>query len=189
MEGPIDDPAPWVGGTVLPQRADLADGRISSVLLPLPHLVSPTEREHFALWTDIDIPLSVVGEYGGAVEGRGLLPVRQGHEGPDAVLLQRQEVLDGAVGGIGDHACGTKLVAEDGPPQLVAEGLILHDIPRSDERMENETGLAAIDQIVILIAKGGPAIPHQHRRCIGISPADLAGRKPLVARRQRALGV
>ncbi len=43
VEGAIDHPTAWVDRTSFPERADLADGRISSVLLPLSHPIRPAQ--------------------------------------------------------------------------------------------------------------------------------------------------
>jgi hypothetical protein len=62
VEGTIDHPPASVGRAVFSERTRVAEGGISSVLLPLAHLVGPPKRKELVVRTDIDIPLDVIGE-------------------------------------------------------------------------------------------------------------------------------
>jgi hypothetical protein len=68
---------------------------------------------------------------------------------------------------------GVKVPAKDHPPELIQHGLVLHDIRRGHECMEDDASFAAIDNIVIVIPEFcRRAERAAHQSCVGIGGAD-----------------
>lgn len=105
----------------------------------------------------------------------------------DAGSLDGLQVRDRAVGGVRDDAFGTELAAEAGAPELVEEGLILHDVARGDQAVQDNAGFAAIHKVVGLVAQDLAAVRQGHRGGIRIGQADLAVGEALVAGRERTI--
>jgi hypothetical protein len=93
-------------------RAAVATGGAGPVDRPLPGLVGPFQLQHLPAWAAVDVALGVVGEGGGVVVGRGLVPLGQRHVGTDTLLLQGANVLARGVLGIGDQTRGPQFAAE-----------------------------------------------------------------------------
>ena len=64
-----------------------------------------------------------------------------------------------------------ELPTEAGPPQEIEHRLVLHHIGRSDEHAHNDARLAAIDDIMIVIAQPGAPTLQAHWRGIRIRRA------------------
>ncbi len=77
--------------------------------------------------------------------------------------------------GVGDQALGPQLAAEQGAAELVEQDLVLGDIARRREAVEDDPGFTAVDQIVVLVPEHGAPVPHGHGGRVRIGAADLAG--------------
>ena len=73
-------------------------------------------------------------------------------------------------------------------PELVEEGLVLHDITRHHQAAQDDTRSAAIDQIVVLIAQHCAPGRQLHQGRIRIGPAHHASGNALIAGRERPIG-
>ena len=105
-----------------------------------------------------------------------------GHVGPDAGVLDGDDVLGGAVLGIAGDLVRPDLPAEADPPQQIAHRLVLHDVGRGDEGGEDDAALAAIDDVVVVVAEADRApVPHRGGIGIGGADAEVAG-APVAAR-------
>ena len=107
-----------------------------------------------ALRAAVFVALGIVGEvilrHRTAVR---CVEVGQRDVGPDAGILEGDDVLGGAVRGIAGDLVGPDLPAEADPPQQVAHRLVLHDVGRGDEGSEDDAALAAIDDVVVVVAE------------------------------------
>ena len=106
-----------------------------------------------ALRAAVLVPFRVVGEHVPAVEARAVLEVGQRDVGADAGVLDGDDVLDGAVLGIPRDLVGPDLPAEADPPQQIAHRLALHDVGRRHQGGEDDPALAAIDDVVVVVAE------------------------------------
>jgi len=61
--------------------------------------------------------------------------------------------------GVGDHALGPELAAEQGAAELVEQDLVLRHVARRHQAVEDDPGLAAVDPIVVLVAEDGAPVP------------------------------
>ena len=85
-------------------------------------------------------------------------PIRKWRIHADAGTLDGLKVLDRAVSGVRDDTFGTELAAEEGAPELVEEGLILHDVARCDQAVQDNAGFAAINEVVVVVAQDLAAV-------------------------------
>ena len=105
------------------------------------------------------------------------------------LLLDGDDVLDGAVFGVARHLPRAQLPAEARPPEQVERRLVLLHLGRRDQGGEDDPGLAAVDDVVVLVAQVRAAVPERHRRGVGIGRADAEiGRAPVGAARLGAVG-
>ena len=58
---------------------------------------------------------------------------------------------------------------------MVEQDLVLGDIARRREAVEDDPGFTAVDQIVVLVPEHGAPVPHGHGGRVRIGAADLAG--------------
>ena len=84
-----------------------------------------------------------------------MVEVGQGHVGADAGVLDGDDVLGRAVGGVAGHLVRPQLPAEADPPQQIEHRLVLHDVGRRDQRGEDDAALAAVDDVVVVVAQAG----------------------------------
>jgi hypothetical protein len=73
--------------------------------------------------------------------------------GTNAGLFEADDVLNRAVLGTPDRTPGPQLPAEADAMEGVEHRLVIHDIRRRDERLQDNARLAAIDDIVVVIAE------------------------------------
>src|SRR5829696_9572611 len=78
-------------------------------------------RQHVSLWAAVLISRRVVGEFALAVERRPLVEIGEREERPDTGVLEGDDVLGRAVGGIASHLVWPELAPETDPPQQVAQ--------------------------------------------------------------------
>ena len=82
-----------------------------------------------------------------------MLPIRQWNVGADARIFHGFDVLDGAILGITRHRARSQLPAEAGAKDEVAHGLVIHDLRRRHQHLENDARFAAIDDVVNMVAQ------------------------------------
>jgi hypothetical protein len=123
-----------------------------------------------------------VGEFGGPIQRRHVLPIRHGNIGPDVGVFHGFDVLDGAILRVARHVARLEFPAKAGAKDEVAHGLVIRYFRRSHKHLENDPGFASIDDIVHMIAQVRAATLQAHRRRIRISRADpQVGRALIVA--------
>ena len=94
------------------------------------------------------------------------------------------DVLDRAVGGVAGHLAGPELAAEADPPEQVPQRHVLHHVGRGHQGGEDDARLAAVDDVVVVVAQARP-VPGPHRRGVGVGRADPeVGRAPVAADRR-----
>ena len=81
-------------------RTGITGGGLCAVLHLLGLVLGPKWAQWLTVGTHVQIMLSVVGELGGAIVGREVVPVRQGDVGADVCVFNRFDILDGPIGGI-----------------------------------------------------------------------------------------
>ena len=86
-----------------------------------------------------------------------MVHVGQGDVGADAGVLDGDDVLDRAVGGVPGRLAGTELAPEADPPQQIQHRLVLHDIGRGHERSQDDPPLPAVHDVVVVVAQAGLA--------------------------------
>src|SRR5690242_2673566 len=168
-------------------RASIASRGACPVDHPLAGFVAPFPRQHLPLWAALDVALAVVGEGSLVIVGRRLVPFGQRHVGADALFLQGADVLACRVLGVGDETLGPELATEQSATELVEQDLVLGHVARRHQAVEDDSGLAAVDQVVILVAEDSAPIPHRHGRRIRVGAADLARGEPTVRPGRRAV--
>lgn len=84
------------------ERTPIARARLSSILALLGCVLDRRPAQLCPAGTPIDIPLDVIHELGGRKEGRVSLPFGQWHERLDPIPLECPQVLNRAIGGVGD---------------------------------------------------------------------------------------
>ena len=119
----------------------------------------------------VDVSFGLVGERLWPEESSAFPDVRERYVRPDAGRFERADVVDGAVGRVADLALGMQVPPKPGSLEEVLHRYVLHDVGRGDERGENDPRLAAIDDVVVVVAQSRcPAI--RHERCVGVGRAD-----------------
>jgi len=88
--------------------------------------------------------------------------------------------------GAGDDALGPEFAAEQGAAELVERDPVLGDVAGRREAVEDDPGLAAVDQVVVLVAEDGAPVPRRHGGGVRVGAADLALREAAVRPRGRA---
>ena len=91
-----------------------------------------------------------------AEERRAVVEVGQRDVGADAGVLDGDDVLDRAVGRVAGHLARPQLAPEADPPEQVAHRHVLHHVGRRDQGGEDDAGLAAVDDVVVVVAQAVP---------------------------------
>ena len=76
----------------------------------------------------------------------------------DALVLDGDDVLDGAVFGVPSDLTRPQLPAEPGPPEQVERRLVLLHLGRGHQGGQDDPRLAPIDHIVVLVAQAGATV-------------------------------
>src|SRR5436190_24065534 len=168
------DATPQVTGRTLHFNwTGIADAIRSPIALTPVRIDLPHPLQHLALRTAILIRLRFIAEVGGRPDLIALFPIRQGNRGPDALGLNGFDVLDGAILGVARHMPWPQFPAEARAKDEVAHGLVIHDLRRRHQYLEDDARFAAIDDIVGMISQMRASSFQSHRRRIRISGADF----------------
>jgi len=151
-------------------------------------VVVATAAQDGAVLAGVDVLLVIVGECLGAEEAGAFADGRERDKGVDAGLFQCADVVDGALGRVTDRAPGMEVPPKPDSPEEVLHRDVLHDVGRGDERGENDPCLAAIDDVVVVVAQRRRAAI-RHERGIGVGRADAQIGLALIALDRRAVGV
>ena len=118
-----------------------------------------------------------------------MVEVGQGNVGADASIFDGDDVLGRAVGGVAGHLPRPQLPAEADPPQQIQHGLVLHHLGRRDERGEDDPGLPAVDDVMVVVAQIQPATAVAHERGVRIGDAGAeVGHAPVVSPHYGSIG-
>jgi hypothetical protein len=101
-----------------------------------------------------------------------LFPIGQGHIGPDARRFQGRDVLEGPIFGVAGHLSGMEPPPEACAKDEIKHRLVLDDLPWRHQHPHNDAALAAIDDVVYLVAQVGASTFEAHRRRIGVGGTD-----------------
>src|SRR5258708_16431936 len=175
------DATPLVTGRTLHfDWAVIADGSRSAIELTSVGIDYPHPLQNLALRTAILISLRFIAEVGGRPGLIPLFPIRQGNIGTDALVLNGFDVLDGAIFRVAGSLVMLELRREAVTPQQVAHRLVIHDLRRRHQYLEDDARFAAIDDIVGMIPQMRASPFQPHRRRIRIRGADFEVRRSLV---------
>src|SRR5436305_13858879 len=108
----IDATSLVTGRTLYFDRTVIADGSRSAIELTSVGIDSPHPLQNLALRTAILISLRFIAEVGGRPDLIPLFPIRQGNIGPDALVLNGFDVLDGAIFRVAGHVPWPQFPAE-----------------------------------------------------------------------------
>ena len=115
--------------------------------------------------------------------------LRERDVGADALLLDGDDVLDGAVFGVAGHLARAQLPAEPRPPEQVERRLVVLHLGRRHQRGQDDPRLAAVDDVVVVVAEVRAAVARRQRRGVGVGGAGPeVGRAPVGAARRVAVG-
>ena len=114
-----------------------------------------------------------------AEERRAVVEVGQRDVGPDAGVLEGDDVLDGAVGRVAGHLVRAQLAPEADPPEQVPQRHVLHHVGRGHQRGEDDARLAAVDDVVVVVAQGWC----RRRSRIGVASGSVGLTRKSVVRR------
>src|SRR5215212_650877 len=96
------------------------------------------------------------------------------------LIFDGHNVLDRAVLRISRNLAWPELPPEARPPEQVERRLVLLHLGGCDECGEDDARLAAIDDVVVMIAQMRASAPLEHWRGIGVGGADAEVSGPLV---------
>ena len=109
--------------------------------------------EFFASRTDVDITLGVVLERLRAKERGAVVVVGRGNVGMNVLVFESDNVLFRAVLAVAGSLPGPQFPAEARPPEQVEHGFVFGDFGGSHQHPQDDAGLAAIDDILRLVAQ------------------------------------
>src|SRR5690349_4990 len=144
-------------------------------------LVDPTagrltlrqEAQHRAAGAVINIGFSVIREVVVAEHPRPLPDRRQRHVGADPLVLDGDDVGNGAVFRVAGDLPRAQLPAAPRPPEQIEGGLVFLHLGWRDQSGQDDPGTAAINDRVILIAEARAAVATWHQGGVRIGGADL----------------
>ena len=108
------------------------------------------------------VALAIEDEIVVAVELGPVGEVGQRQIRPDAGVLDGDDVVGGAVLGIPGDLVRSELPPKTDPPEEIPHGLALHDIRWRHEGSQDHAPLAAVDDVVVVVAETNRApVPHR----------------------------
>src|SRR5215210_4652834 len=167
VEAAGEDPSFLAVGTLRFERTGVAGAGRCWIGPRASIVVVASEAQHGAVLAGVDVLLLVVRERLGAEEAGPLAHGGERHVGPDAGLCQGADVVDGPMGRVADRSLRVEVPAEPCSPQQVLERGVLHDVGRGHQHAQDDAGLPAVDDVVVVVAQGRCAAIG-HGGCVGV---------------------
>src|SRR6266699_3695666 len=135
-------------------------------------VLHPREMQRLTVGADVEIVRGVIGELGGSIIRRHMLPIRQRDVGANALIFQSLDVLDGSVFGVAGGLARPQMPSEADMPKQIKHWLVVHHLGGGNQRCQNDAPFASINDVVGMVAQVKSTALEAHRRGIRVSGTD-----------------
>src|SRR5438105_12282970 len=110
--------------------------------------MGPVKAQFFPSRTDVDTPLRFIAEAIRTEEGGTVVVIRQRNKGADMLGFQGDNVVFRAVFTIPSRESRPQFPTKTASPKEIKHRLIIHDLRRSHQDLENDAGFSTINHIM-----------------------------------------